>query len=246
MWCENLETLIFSGKRERIGRILSFIGSMPDGSLQPLREVVFPEGLISIEEDAFSNTSLRTLNFPSTLVNIDANAFSHCALLTSVNLPKSLRTIGEYAFRGCSSLFSVELPQGVERIGEEAFRGTSIKNLNVPASVKEAGDLLCADEMESITIAPSDNLLHVTVSKFASSIAIVENVTIPANVTEFNSSCPINMLTVYGAPKIQAYSARNILFKDMLEIDYPQYLETSGSKISSSTASSVVFCWCLD
>lgn len=235
VWCENLETLIFSGKRERIGRILSFIGSMPDGSLQPLREVVFPEGLISIEEDAFSNTSLRTLNFPSTLVNIDANAFSHCALLTSVNLPKSLRTIGEYAFRGCSSLFSVELPQGVERIGEEAFRGTSIKNLNVPASVKEAGDLLCADEMESITIAPSDNPLHVTVSKFASSIAIVENVTIPANVTEFNSSCPINMLTVYGAPKIQAYSARNILFKDMLEIDYPQYLETSGSKISSST-----------
>lgn len=65
----------------------------------PGGEVVVPDGVCAVGEEAFYN----------------------CASLTHIVLPRTVRRIGKLAFAGCTGLASLKLPEGLERIEEGAF-----------------------------------------------------------------------------------------------------------------------------
>ena len=73
---------------------------------------------------------------PNTVVTIEENAFAE-STISSVTIPNSVKTIGNWAFSGCVNLRTVTLPASVTEIGEGVFGGcTNLTSVRIPASVK--------------------------------------------------------------------------------------------------------------
>lgn len=63
---------------------------------------------------------LRNIIFPNSLAAIGEDAFSKCKF-TSIKLPSTLRTLGQGAFEGCEYLKSVEIPRGIRMLPLSVF-----------------------------------------------------------------------------------------------------------------------------
>lgn len=73
----------------------------------PIREVVIPDGVVSINDKAFQNFTLLTkVNIPESVTSIGSAAFANTAI-TEITLPKSLAFVAENAFSECSALETV-------------------------------------------------------------------------------------------------------------------------------------------
>jgi hypothetical protein len=115
--------------------------------------VVLPEGLLRIDEGAFSfnanpyraivdefpSSALSSVTLPSTLQYIGANAFCGCQNLKQVTLPAGLTELGESAFER-TGLEQIAFPPGLAVIPWAAFQSClSLRSLVIPASVREVG-----------------------------------------------------------------------------------------------------------
>lgn len=87
-----------------------------------LRFVEFNEGLETINEASFNQTSLERIICPSTLIEIESLAFLGCNNLRELVLNEGLQKIGEQAFDNCTSLESVSIPSTVTDIDASVFR----------------------------------------------------------------------------------------------------------------------------
>ena len=72
-----------------------------------------------------------------TSYTIGEQAFYQNDNITSVIIPDAVTTIENSAFRECESLSSVTLGKNIIKIGEQAFHEAALKNVTIPASVKE-------------------------------------------------------------------------------------------------------------
>ena len=81
----------------------------------PLESILLPDGLISIENGAFSETKL-----------------------TSIVIPNSVTYIGDYPFLS-TPLTSIVLPEGFSRISDYMFSGTAIESFIIPDGVVTIG-----------------------------------------------------------------------------------------------------------
>ena len=100
-----------------------------------LRNLILPEGVTRICEDAFEYAvNLQSIELPSTLRAIDEVAFYSCINLdlNPCILPDSLQTIGDKAFFGCKKISEVVLPHGLRKNGEWAFNGTMLSSVSFP------------------------------------------------------------------------------------------------------------------
>ena len=148
-----------------------------------MTEVNLPEGLETIGESAFSVSNITKLDLPSSLKLIDAAAFQDCSALEEVHFSESLTEIGNVAFANCVSLKAIEIPEsvkvigeetfeectaltdvilneGIESIGRKAFFMCGIKNLSLPASLKDIGDhaFTYNFDLENITVSENNKL----------------------------------------------------------------------------------------
>jgi len=81
-----------------------------------------PEGLRVIGNDSvMRHDGLEKLVLPDGVVSIEEGAFSYCLDLKEIVLPDSVRSIGDNAFAHCGMLSRLELPDDLEYIGEDAF-----------------------------------------------------------------------------------------------------------------------------
>lgn len=162
-WTYNAGTLTLSGK-----------GDMPEfnwlyeppwkGLNASIKAVVVKEGVTSISDEAFKESSLATITLPAGLrrignsaftscrnltavkfqtglIEIGDNAFSSCSKLTTVTLPVGLKEIGNSAFIKCQALNSITLPPGLTKIGGSAFWSCSkLPAITLPAGLKEIGE----------------------------------------------------------------------------------------------------------
>lgn len=64
------------------------------GFLEDIKEIIIPEGITSIEENAFKGcTNLTTVILPGSLKHIGRNAFVDCKSLKTTVLPESISAI---------------------------------------------------------------------------------------------------------------------------------------------------------
>jgi len=81
-----------------------------------------PHQLRTIDECAFSHTSLQKIKLPSSVTAICEFAFSVCQLMVEANLSKTTITqVSSCAFNDSTFLQTVSLPNTLERIGDSAF-----------------------------------------------------------------------------------------------------------------------------
>ena len=123
-----------------------------------INKVTLNEGLKSIGDMAFFNSTIQEVIFPSTLEQLEENIFYYCyhlkkadlsrtkltklpastfvyAGVEEVLLPATLTEIGAQAFLKTSQLKTIEIPENVRTIGLEAFRESSITTVKLPNGV---------------------------------------------------------------------------------------------------------------
>ena len=104
------------------GRKVTVIGEKAFDACDNLKEVVFPDSIITIEREAFRRCSnMESLEVSKSVRTIEDGAFSECANLTSIEIPDSVTTIGACAFMGCYNVACLEIPDSVTFIGVAAF-----------------------------------------------------------------------------------------------------------------------------
>lgn len=124
----------FSGMHFANGTTLTFhdkvdcIGSHAFSRIQFTNKIVWPEGLVSIGDWAFSECNFRG---------------------SMENLPDGLSNIGRCAFEGSKNLpENLNLPLQLSRVPEAAFSGTNICSLNIlgyAETIEEGGFSNCAN-----------------------------------------------------------------------------------------------------
>ena len=70
---------------------------------------------------------------------IEGMAFGYAAGLKEIKLPDGLTTIGRYVFLCCEQLEKLQIPETVTTIEEQFLHGSNVKELIIPASVKNMG-----------------------------------------------------------------------------------------------------------
>ncbi len=131
-----LEVLDLSGTNMTVfpNRALAFY----NGENTTLKEVILPEGLISIEEAAFANcTALEKLNVPST-VNTLGRWILENTKVTSFTIPQGVTEIPASCFYG-SAITTINIPPSVKTIGNWAFQNAKLTEVVIPSSVTSIG-----------------------------------------------------------------------------------------------------------
>lgn len=101
---------------------------------KPDKDLVIPEGVISIVEGAFKGKNISSVSFPSTLKRIGSNAFDDNDI-HKVFFNYGLEVIGDYSFCNNMNLSSVTFPETLKVIGANAFGFTSIDTVQLPKSM---------------------------------------------------------------------------------------------------------------
>ena len=100
-----------------------------------------PNDLVTIRNQAFSETNISSIQFPPKLETIDDYAFRQCnAVSGRLLLPNSIKRIGDMSFAYCGGFSDkLELPSSIEYIGYAAFycSGNYIGDLVIPEKIKE-------------------------------------------------------------------------------------------------------------
>ena len=114
----------------------------------PGGDVVIPEGVMEIGEDAFCqsdhingytlvvpNDSISSVVLPNGLKKIGNQAFRGHASLTQIKFPDTLKTIESGAFWGCG-LEEIVIPKNITKIGADAFRFVGPKRVVIYGNTK--------------------------------------------------------------------------------------------------------------
>jgi hypothetical protein len=158
--------------------------SVIDGS-RCIDNVVIPEGVTSIDNEAFSEVGITSVTFPNTLESIGVSAFYYNNL-TSVIIPNSVTFIGDSAFSMNSFLTSVTFGNSVEVIDDYAFTYSRLNSVVLPDSVTTLGDGVFEDVQTITSVTIGNGLTYIPEYTFYGTG--ITSVTIPDSVTTINDS----------------------------------------------------------
>ena len=196
--CNNLRDVYITDVVAWLNISAGSVGSRPNkfGTLHimdavgnEVTELVIPNSVTSIRDEAFSNcSSLTSITIPNGVTSIGYSVFSGCTELTSITIPDSVTSIGRYAFYNCAVLPSITIPNSVTSIGDEAFRNCSgLKSITIPNSVTSIGRYAFSwcTSLTSITIP--DSVISIGMSTFSHCTSLTE-ITIPDSVISIGIS----------------------------------------------------------
>ena len=137
----------------------------------------------SIGDRLFANsTGLLAVTIPNTVTNIGDEVFLNCDVLSSVSLNYGLRSIGRHPFSG-SAVGTISLPDTVNSIdgnilaGCDPSTGVNVSSTNPHFAVSDQGALYDKDFTTLFAVPMT-----------------VEEIEIPASVTDFAEECFLNCI----------------------------------------------------
>ena len=97
-------TLTISGSGE--------IGRLAFADREDIKKVVIQKNITGIGEAAFGNSSLTSITIPDGVTSIEDDAFEFCISLTSITIPDSVTSIGNGVFCDCGALKKIKVATG--------------------------------------------------------------------------------------------------------------------------------------
>lgn len=95
-------------------------------------------GITEIDDEVFYHRSeIEEIYMPNQIVKTGYFSFQYCENLRKIVLSDKLELLGDSCFWGCNNLSEIHLPESLKKIDAYAFWGTSIKEIDIPESVKE-------------------------------------------------------------------------------------------------------------
>lgn len=100
-----------------------------------LKNIVIPEGVTSIELQAFENCQdLESVTLPQSLKKLGYHVFANSGL-TSLVIPEGITYLPQGTFNGCKNLETVTLPTTLETIEYNAFSNSGLTSIFIPKGV---------------------------------------------------------------------------------------------------------------
>lgn len=107
---------------------------------QAFEEIVVPETVKYIGDNAFARSTVKSVNIPSQVTEIPQRAFA-ASNITAIEIPASIKTIGSNAFYLCRSLKEVVIPEGTETLESGAFSDCyTLQSVTIAKSVTSIAD----------------------------------------------------------------------------------------------------------
>ena len=103
-------------------------------SAYPYKHFVVPASVKIIGYSAFMESNLESIDLPQGLITIEGQAFED-SRIRSITLPDTVTSIGALAFRW-SSIGHIDLPKGISEIPEKMFQDTNLSTLEIPSNVR--------------------------------------------------------------------------------------------------------------
>ena len=133
-----------------------------------VENLILPNTLITIGEEMFYQSKLKTVVIPANATTIGNSAFEQCASLISIDIPANVETIGTAVFGGCSSLATVTFENGSQLKtigGGSSYYGafsycTALTSIEIPASVEtiEAAAFYGCSSLATVTFENGSQL----------------------------------------------------------------------------------------
>lgn len=225
-----LEVLDLSGTNMTVfpNRALAFY----NGENTTLKEVILPEGLISIEEAAFANcTALEKLNVPST-VNTLGRWILENTKVTSFTIPQGVTVIPASCFYG-SAINTINIPPSVKTIGNWAFQDAKLTEVVIPSSVTSIGKWAFGCDNDNPTLQSviiEANITEIPVCCFYLQTKLT-SLSLPEGITAMGDDafcgCKISSLTLPSS--LKTIGARAFSNNGITQLTIPNKVESIGN-----------------
>lgn len=141
-----IDNAVYNKKTKELIYISEFESSSSE------KELIIPEGIVSVGAYACYGRRMHTVQFPSTLNSIGDYAFYDTFIFSSIDFPTSLTSIGDYAFarahvwvrfsKGSDGFnrTGLYLPENVTHIGKGVFQYAGLGYGHRPYAIIHLGD----------------------------------------------------------------------------------------------------------
>ena len=167
-----------------------------------VENLILPNTLITIGEEMFYQSKLKTVVIPANATTIGNSAFEQCASLISIDIPANVETIGTAVFWGCSSLATVTFENGSQLKtigGDSSYYGafsycTALTSIEIPASVEtiEAAAFKGCSSLATVTFENGSQLKTIGGGSYSSGAfsdcTALTSIEIPASVETIKAS----------------------------------------------------------
>ena len=161
-----------------------------------VENLILPNTLITIGEEMFYQSKLKTVVIPANATTIGNSAFEQCASLISIDIPANVETIGTAVFWGCSSLTTVTFEKGSQLKtigGGSSYYGafsycTALTSIESPAIVEtiEAAAFKGCSSLATVTFENGSQLKTIGGGSYSSGAfsdcTALTSIEIPASV----------------------------------------------------------------
>ena len=161
-----------------------------------VENLILPNTLITIGEEMFYQSKLKTVVIPANATTIGNSAFEQCASLISIDIPANVETIGTAVFFICSSLATVTFENGsqLKTIGGGSYSSgafsdcTALTSIEIPASVEtiEAAAFKGCSSLATVTFENGSQLKTIGGGSYSSGAfsdcTALTSIEIPASV----------------------------------------------------------------
>lgn len=160
-----------------------------------LKNIVIPEGVTSIELQAFENCQdLESVTLPQSLKKLGYHVFANSGL-TSLVIPEGITHLPQGTFNGCKNLETVTLPTTLETIEYNAFSNSGLTSIFIPKGVTNISSSAFNNCEKLSTISVSDE--NTTYDSRNNCNAIIQTATNQIVKGTFNTIIP-NTITSIG------------------------------------------------